>query len=98
MLEFSKDDVTVAMLANVVPELKSLLDDSVIENRLKIEALYEAAIREQAVDVEEMRREEALIIPDNIDYTSDRLNLSFEEKEKLLTIQPQTVSVFIWVL
>lgn len=40
-----------------------------------------------------MKRDESLIIPNDLDYTSQALNLSIEEKEKLLSIQPQTVSI-----
>jgi tRNA uridine 5-carboxymethylaminomethyl modification enzyme len=43
-------------------------------------------------EVEEVRRDEKLSIPKNIDYFSKNLSLSFEEREKLTLIQPQTVS------
>ncbi|KAF5291209.1 hypothetical protein FQA39_LY14451 [Lamprigera yunnana] len=91
MLAFSNEEVTVEQLSKVCPELSKYVHDSMIGQRLKIEALYEAAIEGQAEDVEEMRRNEALILPTNLDYTSTNLNLSFEEKEKLLAVQPQTI-------
>ncbi|XP_031351956.1 protein MTO1 homolog, mitochondrial-like [Photinus pyralis] len=92
MLAYStKDYVTLEMLEKVCPELKIFADDKLIAQRLKVEALYESAIAEQAEDIEEMRRDEALVLPYDLDYTSDGLNLSYEEKEKLLAVQPQTI-------
>ena len=49
-------------------------------------------VKEQAKEVEEVRRDESLLIPNEIDYLSKSLNLSFEERDKLISIQPQTVS------
>lgn len=71
-----------------------LSEDKNLERRLQIEALYENAIQSQASEVAEMKRDEAYVIPKDIDYNSDSLNLSFEEREKLMAIQPQTVSYF----
>jgi len=53
--------------------------------------MYAAAVAEQAKEVDEVRREEALKIPLNIDYTSQQLNFGREEVEKLTMAQPQTV-------
>lgn len=39
-----------------------------------------------------MKRDEAYVIPRDINYNSESLNLSFEEREKLMAVQPQTVS------
>ncbi|KAK5645070.1 hypothetical protein RI129_006370 [Pyrocoelia pectoralis] len=92
MLAYSaKVNVTLDMLTKVCPDLKIYTDDEVVGQRLKVEALYEAAIAEQAEDIEEMRKDESLVLPYDLDYTSDNLNLSLEEKEKLLAVQPQTI-------
>lgn len=87
------DEISIELLSRAAPELKILNEDKHIANRLKIEALYEHAVNCQAEEVAEMKRDEALIIPKDIDYNSQSLNLSFEEREKLLAIQPQTVSI-----
>lgn len=89
------DEVDIKMLSNVAPELKHLDEDSRLAQRLKIEALYEYAVAGQAQEVAEMHREEALLIPRDLDYNSNKLNLSFEEREKLLAVQPQTVRKII---
>ena len=47
-----------------------LVDDRNLTQRLKIEALYEAALLEQQEEVMEVRRDEALRIPNHIDYTA----------------------------
>jgi tRNA uridine 5-carboxymethylaminomethyl modification enzyme len=92
MIDVNNEGITISMLAKVAPELLALTHDPLLENRLHIEALYEFAAAEQAVEVEEVRREESLIIPKDLDYNSNNLNLNSEEREKLLTIQPQTIA------
>lgn len=94
VLQYGNEDVTITDLAKIVPELKSLSEDKNLERRLQIEALYENAIQSQASEVAEMKRDEGYVIPKDIDYNSDSLNLSFEEREKLMAIQPQTVNYF----
>lgn len=97
MIDVSNEKVTISMLAKVAPELADLARDFSLENRLHIEATYEAAAEDQAEEVREVRQNESLIIPRNMDYASESLSLSFEEREKLLTVQPQTVSIVILV-
>ncbi|CAH1155875.1 unnamed protein product [Phaedon cochleariae] len=92
MIDITNEKITISMLAIAAPELLSLTYDSYLENRLHIEALYESAAADQLEEVEEVRREEALLIPGNLDYNSEYLNLSVEEREKLLAAQPQTIA------
>lgn len=54
--------------------------------------MYERVSKYQEKEVMEIRRDESLIIPRNVDYLSKSLNLSFEEREKLITVQPQTIA------
>lgn len=91
MIDVNNEGITISKLAKVAPELLPLTHDPVLENRLHIEATYESFASEQAVEVEEVRKEESLIIPKDIDYHAETLNLNAEEREKLCTIQPQTV-------
>ncbi|XP_022902702.2 protein MTO1 homolog, mitochondrial isoform X1 [Onthophagus taurus] len=88
----TNDNITVDDLAQVIPELKPLTFDIAVKNRLKIEALYESAIAMQINEVAELKRDEAYLIPRDINYNSESLNLSFEEREKLMTFQPQTIA------
>lgn len=66
--------------------------DSELCSRVKIEAIYEHVVTLQAEEVKEIRRDESMLIPKGIDYLSISLNLSFEEREKLIMIQPQTIA------
>ncbi|CAG9856414.1 unnamed protein product [Phyllotreta striolata] len=92
MIDVANEVITISMLAKIVPELAPLTYNPSLENRLHIEATYEAAAEDQAEEVREVQRNESLVIPMNMDYNSDFLNLSFEDREKLLTVQPQTIA------
>lgn len=82
------------ILTEIIPELSHLRDDTNLGQRLEIEALYEFAVAEQASEIMEVKKDESLVIPKDFNYNSVKLNLSFEEREKLLAIQPSTVSGF----
>jgi len=81
-------DITFETLASVWPELSDI--DPAIAAQLEIEALYSGYIERQAGDVEALRRDEALQIPDGIDYTAIG-GLSNEVRQKLETIRPATL-------
>lgn len=81
-------DITLETLARVWPELSEI--DPAIAAQLEIEALYSGYIERQAGDVEALRRDEALQIPDEIDYSAIG-GLSNEVRQKLETIRPATL-------
>ena len=54
-----------------------------------IEAYYRPYIERQAQDIDDMRREEELAIPESFDY-SQIDNLSDEDREKLESVRPTT--------
>lgn len=81
-------DITLETLAGVWPELSGI--DPAIAAQLEIEALYSGYIERQAGDVEALRRDEALQIPDGIDYAAIG-GLSNEVRQKLETIRPATL-------
>lgn len=93
MLAVPADNITVDQLIDICPdELNWLHAEGAINDRLKIEALYSFFVNEQQRDVEDVRREERLSIPADIDYFSKSLSLSNEERQKLALIQPQTIA------
>ncbi|XP_049291563.1 protein MTO1 homolog, mitochondrial [Anopheles funestus] len=93
MLAISNDAITTERVCAVEPSVLGWIqDDPELCQRLKIEALYSLSIEDQSREVEEVLRNESLRIPDAIDYLSKSLNLSFEEQEKLVKIQPQTIA------
>ncbi len=77
------DDLTTAW-----PELETIAPP--IAAQMTIEAQYAGYLERQAADVAAMRRDEAMSIPADIDYRSIG-GLSNEARDKLLTIQPQTI-------
>jgi tRNA uridine 5-carboxymethylaminomethyl modification enzyme len=81
-------DITFETLASVWPELSGI--DPAIAAQLEIEALYSGYIERQAGDVEALRRDEALQIPDGIDYSAIG-GLSNEVRQKLEAIRPATL-------
>uniref|UniRef100_A0A1I8PV88 tRNA uridine 5-carboxymethylaminomethyl modification enzyme C-terminal subdomain domain-containing protein n=1 Tax=Stomoxys calcitrans TaxID=35570 RepID=A0A1I8PV88_STOCA len=94
MLGIPADDITLEKLIAIMPKEMEQLNDIVgpLGERIKIEALYAHFVEEQSKDVNEVRREESLIIPKDIDYFSKTLSLSNEERQKLTMIQPQTIA------
>ncbi|KAK0170794.1 hypothetical protein PV328_008592 [Microctonus aethiopoides] len=78
-------------LVNALPdEFGHLGNNKSLSRRLKIEVTYEHAIKEQMHEVEEVRKHEKMCIPSDFSY--ENMNLSTEDREKLMAIQPQTVA------
>ncbi|XP_053961866.1 protein MTO1 homolog, mitochondrial [Anastrepha ludens] len=93
MLGIPADNITLTQLIELQPdELGWLRSETAIFGRLKIEALYAHFVAEQLRDVEDVRRDEGLAIPADIDYFAKTLSLSNEERQKLALIQPQTIA------
>lgn len=93
VMSMGNDEVTIHKLDAAVPGVfTSVASNAMLCDRLKIEALYEAATIEQQEEVMEVRRDEALIIPNHIDYTAKTLCLSLEDQEKLMAVRPHTIA------
>lgn len=80
--------ITVASLTAVWPELAAL--SPTIAERLEIEALYSGYVRRQEADVAAFRRDENLVLPLELDYSSIG-GLSREAQDKLAIARPQTL-------
>lgn len=85
--------VTVALIDSVLGDgrLTHLTSDLQLCQRLKIESLYADAIDDQEEDAVQIRNEEALAIPDDIDYSESSMSLSNEERGKLIEARPLTI-------
>ncbi|KAF4519768.1 hypothetical protein B566_EDAN010362 [Ephemera danica] len=93
VLSVPHDCVTVHQLVSLNPALlHALKGTEAVWERLQIEACYEEAVKCQEAEVATIRQEEGLVIPKDLDYTSPSLSLSFEEREKLHAVQPQTIA------
>jgi len=75
-------------LAHVWPRLGEL--DAKIAEQLEIDAKYAVYLSRQAADVESYRRDESLLLPDDIDYAA-LPGLSNEVRHKLQAHRPRTV-------
>jgi tRNA uridine 5-carboxymethylaminomethyl modification enzyme len=80
--------VTVAGLAGVWPELGALRPD--VAEQLEIEARYRGYLDRQAAEVRAFRREEALRLPEGIDYAALG-GLSGELRQALDRVRPATL-------
>jgi tRNA uridine 5-carboxymethylaminomethyl modification enzyme len=86
LLGFS--DVDFAALRRVWPELASI--DPGIAGQIEIDAKYAVYLDRQAADIAGFRRDEALAIPESLDY--HRMpGLSAEVRQKLSSVKPLTM-------
>lgn len=80
----------VAGLPEELGSLKKL--NYTLQQRLCIEAQYNAVVHGQESDMEEMRKEESFLIPANMDFSDPLLCMCLEDKEKIRKAQPQTIA------
>ena len=84
----SYPEITVAELARIWPALGEL--DLRIAAQLEIDAKYHVYLSRQAADVESYRRDESLVLDEDIDYAA-LPGLSNEVRQKLQLHRPRTV-------
>ncbi|NXK54471.1 MTO1 protein, partial [Chauna torquata] len=85
-------EVNMEVLARAIPEpLRKLAKWRELSDRLKIEAAYEWCVINQQQEIEEVRRDEALRLPEDLDYFAIDASLSTEVREKLNSNRPQTI-------
>ena len=81
-------EVTLARLAQVWPELARLPAD--VAEQLEIEGRYAGYLERQEADIRAFRRDEALMLPPDLDYRRVG-SLSAEIREKLARARPATL-------
>ena len=84
----SYPDIGIADLARVWPQLGAL--DPRVAGQIEIDAKYEVYLGRQAADVESYRRDESLVLPEDLDYAA-LPGLSNEIRAKLQTHRPRTI-------
>ena len=97
MLECS--DVSAVALSNALPnEIAGIFSNNSAPNypgcfgdRIKSECQYSKVVARQQTKIEELRRNEKLEIPTNIDYSVLR-QLSLEAREKLSLVRPRNIA------
>ena len=81
-------DIDMARLAIIWPELKAL--PQAIAEQVEIDAKYAVYLERQAADIQTLRKDEALALPEELSYV-DLPGLSNELKQKLERVRPRTV-------
>jgi tRNA uridine 5-carboxymethylaminomethyl modification enzyme len=84
----SYPDIVVDDLARIWPAFGEL--DPKIARQLEIDAKYEVYLSRQAADVDSYRRDESLVLADDIDYAA-MSGLSNEVRHKLQAHRPRTI-------
>jgi tRNA uridine 5-carboxymethylaminomethyl modification enzyme len=81
-------EITMVRLATIWPELAAVAPD--IAEQLEIDARYAGYIDRQSADILAFRRDEALLLPDDLDYAAIG-SLSSEIRLKLSAARPATL-------
>ena len=84
----SYPNIGTSELARIWPEFGNLAPK--IAEQLEIDAKYDVYLARQAADVESYRRDESVVLPDNIDYAA-LPGLSNEVRHKLQAHRPRTI-------
>jgi tRNA uridine 5-carboxymethylaminomethyl modification enzyme len=84
----SYPDIGISELARIWPSLGAL--EAKVAEQVEIDAKYEVYLSRQAADVESYRRDESVVLPDDIDYEL-LPGLSNEVRHKLTAQRPHTV-------
>ncbi|XP_074642568.1 5-taurinomethyluridine-[tRNA] synthase subunit MTO1, mitochondrial-like [Tubulanus polymorphus] len=85
------NDVTCEMLAAAVPDdFNMIVENPQVALKLKIQAMYDNSLKEQMQQIEEVKKEEKLLLPEDLDYHS--LSISNEVRSKLDAARPQTIA------
>ena len=84
----SQKGVNISKLREIWPEIIKYSDE--IDEQIEINAHYRGYLVKQKADILAFKRDENLVIPDNIDYSS-LSGLSNEVKAKFKEIKPQTM-------
>ena len=84
----SYPDFAVSDLSRIWPEFAKIRPK--IAEQLEIDAKYDVYLSRQAADVESYRRDESVVLPDDLDYAA-LPGLSNEVRHKLQTHRPRTV-------
>ncbi|WNK00235.1 tRNA uridine-5-carboxymethylaminomethyl(34) synthesis enzyme MnmG [Thalassospiraceae bacterium LMO-JJ14] len=84
----SYPNIHYTTLAGIWSELGNARPDVV--EQLEIEATYASYLHRQEADVQALRRDESLLLPEDLDYTQIP-SLSNEVKDKLTRVRPETI-------
>jgi tRNA uridine 5-carboxymethylaminomethyl modification enzyme len=84
----SYPDTAIGAVARIWPQLAAL--PPAIAEQLEIDAKYSVYLDRQAADIAAYRRDEAIALPDDLDYAAIA-GLSNEVKQRLAAARPRTL-------
>ena len=84
----SYPDITLADVSRIWPRLGDL--PAKVAEQLEIDAKYDVYLSRQAADIAAYRRDEALVLPDDLDYAAIG-GLSNEVRQRLISHRPRTI-------
>jgi tRNA uridine 5-carboxymethylaminomethyl modification enzyme len=84
----ARPEIGVSDLARVWPEFGAL--DRFASEQIEIEAKYAVYLDRQDADIDSLKKDEAIGVPDDLDYRR-MAGLSNELRDKLLAVQPATL-------
>ncbi len=84
----SYPDVTLSDISRIWPRLGNL--PAKVAEQLEIDAKYDVYLSRQASDIASYRRDEALVLPDDLDYAAI-VGLSNEVRHRLISHRPRTI-------
>ncbi|MFC3226158.1 tRNA uridine-5-carboxymethylaminomethyl(34) synthesis enzyme MnmG [Marinibaculum pumilum] len=82
-------EISVSRLAGIWPVLGRIRAD--IGDQVRIDSLYAGYLERQAADIRAFRRDEALLLPDDLDYAAVP-GLSREVQQKLAAARPSSLA------
>lgn len=80
--------ISINDLTRIWPELGTLAP--AIAEQIEIDATYDVYLSRQAADIESYRRDESVMLPDDLDYDAIK-GLSNEARHKLAAARPRTI-------
>lgn len=83
-----RPQITYAVLAQLGADDPEL--DPLVREQVEVEVKYEGYVRRQLADIEEMRRLENRLLPEDMDFTAVT-GLRLEAQEKLQKIRPRSI-------
>ena len=84
----SQKGVDLGILRKIWPDTPKF--EKYIDEQVEIDAHYAGYLKRQSHDIQAFKKDESIIIPENIDY-EDFSGLSNEIKSKLTLIRPKTL-------
>uniref|UniRef100_T1J2K5 tRNA uridine 5-carboxymethylaminomethyl modification enzyme C-terminal subdomain domain-containing protein n=1 Tax=Strigamia maritima TaxID=126957 RepID=T1J2K5_STRMM len=87
------DEISIEVLVRANPEKYGFLsEDHSLATRVKIEALYRLHVLDQQDEINEIKQDEEMELPEDIDYFASTVSLSNEARQRLSEFRPPTIA------